>query len=144
MWQQSHILYSMLSFALLMSGNISIKWGFGGLSYEVHTQYFHCYTHFIAWPTLLPISLQKIELENKCLSTHSRIYINSPIKECTIRKYNKIFTQLKVCRENTGLWEQLGNCTECHRTGPGNKIINQKNFLKSMLLDLFYPCQASN
>jgi len=41
----------------------------------------------------------------KILSTHAGTYVMSPINECKIKKCSTIFTQLKVCRENTGTWE---------------------------------------
>jgi len=56
-------------------------------------------------PYLLPNSLKKIELENEILSTHAGTYIMSPLNEFTVRKCSTIFTQLKVCRENTRTWE---------------------------------------
>lgn len=102
---QNCILQSMLS---LLNRCLVIlnKIGFGSSSIEVCTQYLHCYIHSIARPSLLPNSLQKNGFwKMKYLCKHPGIYIMSPINECTIRKCNTIFTQLKVCRENTATWE---------------------------------------
>ena len=50
--------------------------------------------------------IAKMELEKmKFLSTHAGIYIMSPVNECTVKKCNTIFIQLKVCGENSGTWE---------------------------------------
>jgi len=75
------------------------------VSFEVCTQYLHCYAYTVDGPPLLPKSLQKMELEKRIFEYTFRNIIKSPIIECTIRKYNVIFIPLKEYRENRSVWE---------------------------------------
>jgi len=76
----------------------------GFYHFKWYSIYTLVYSHY-SWAPSVAYIIAKIKLENRIFEYTFRNIYKWPSKECTMKNCNNIFTQLKVCVENTVLLE---------------------------------------